>query len=199
MLQEFRKFKGWAVLEFFLTHPNTKIHLKGLVRTLRISPRTALIYLKTLKKDKILREEKVGNMTIFSLNNELYHVKALKKAHFLLTLNELGFPNVFLKENAGVISFALYGSYADGNYDEKSDVDFLVIKRESVNKSTFRRVEERTKKDVLVTCVPPAEWRKKAEERDPFYLNVARNHVLLYGADLVVGGTSTIALGRVYS
>ena len=99
MLQEFRKFKGWVVLEFFLAHPNTKIHLKKLVRTLGISPRTALTYLRTLKKDKILREEKVGNMTIFSLNNELYPVKALKRAHFLLTLNELGFPDVFLKEN----------------------------------------------------------------------------------------------------
>jgi len=186
MLQEFRKFKGWVVLEFFLTHPSTKIHLKKLVRTLRISPRTALTYLKTLKKDKILKEEKVGNMTIFSLNNELYLVKALKKAHFLLTLNELGFPDVFLAENTGVISFALYGSCADGNYDEKSDVDFLVIKRGSMNKSMFRRVEERTKRDVLVTCMSPAEWRKRAEERDPFYLNIVRNHVLLHGADLVI-------------
>jgi hypothetical protein len=186
MLQEFRKFKGWVVLEFFLTHPSTEIHLKGLVRTLSISPLTALTYLKTLKKDKILREEKIGNMTIFSLNNELYLVKALKRAHFLLTLNELGFPDVFLKENTSVISFALYGSCADGDYDEKSDIDFLVIKRGSVNKSTFRRVEERTKRDVLVTCMSPAEWRKKAEEKDPFYLNVAKNHLLLYGADLVV-------------
>jgi len=187
MLQDFRKFKGWVILEFFLTHPSTKIHLKELVRTLRVSPRTALIYLKTFKKDKILTEEKVGNLTIFSLNNELPPVRALKRAHFLLTLNELEFPETFLKENVGVVSFALYGSYADGSHDEKSDIDFLVIKRGDVDKSPFNTVENQMKKDVLVTCMSPVEWRRKAEERDTFYLNVVKNHILLSGADLVIG------------
>lgn len=186
MLQEFRKFKGWVVLEFFLTHPSTKIHLKELVRTLGVSPRTALIYLRTFKNDKILAKERVGNMTIFSLNNESPSVMALKRAHFLLMLSELGFIDAFLKENAGVVSFALYGSYADGSHDEKSDIDFLVIKRGEVNKSSFRRVEGQTKKDVLVTCMSPTEWRRKAEEGDPFYLNVVKNYVLLFGADLVI-------------
>jgi len=187
MLQEFRKFRGWVILEFFLTHPSTKIHLKELVRTLRVSPRTALIYLKIFRDDKILTEERVGNLTIFSLNNESPSVMSLKKAHFLLTLNELGFPDAFLEKNPGVVSFALYGSYADGSNDEKSDIDFLVIKRGEADKSPFRRVEERTKRDVLVTCMSPAELRRRAEERDPFYLNLIKNHVLISGADLVVG------------
>jgi len=120
------------------------------------------------------------------LNNESPSVKALKKAHFLLTLNELGFPDVFIRKNTGVISFALYGSYADGNHDEKSDVDFFIIKHGGVDKSPFRRVEEQTKKDVLVTCMSLAEWRRKAKEKDPFYINVVKNHLLLWGADLVI-------------
>jgi DNA-binding transcriptional ArsR family regulator len=185
MLREFRKFKGWVVLEFFLTHPSIKIHFKELTRKLGVSPRTALIYLKTFKNDKILTEEKVGNLTIFSLNNDSPSARALKKTHFLLTLNELGFPDAF-KENMGVVSFALYGSYADGSHDEKSDIDFLVIKHGSVDKNPFRRVEQQTKKDVLVTCMSPAEWRRKAKEKDPFYINVVKNHLLLLGADLVV-------------
>lgn len=187
MLHEFRKFKGWTVLEFFFNHPSTKIHLKELVRTLGVSPRTALTYLRTFEDSEILTKEKVGNLTIFSLNNESFLVRAFKRAYFLLMLNELRFLELFLKENPGAVSLALYGSYADGSYDEKSDIDFLVIKRGEVNKSLFRRVEEETKKDVLVTCMSPAEWRTKAEKGDPFCLNVARNHVLLSGADLVMG------------
>ncbi len=188
MLREFSKFKGWVVLEFFLTHPSTKIHFKEVVRTLKISPRTAFTYLKTLRDDGILKEERAGNLTIFSLNNESPSVKALKRAHFLLTLDELKFTDALLEKNPNVISFVLYGSYADGSYDERSDIDFLMIGRiGKADKAPFRRIEELTKKDVLVTCISAAEWRKKAEKKDPFCSNIVKNHVLLYGADLVVG------------
>ena len=186
MLLEFRKFKGWVVLEFFLTHPSTKIHFKELVRTLKVSPRTAQIYLKTFEDDGILAKERVGNLTIFSLSNELPLVRELKKAHFLLALNEIGFLEHFLEWNPGTVSLVLYGSYADGTYDEKSDIDFLVIKRGGVDKRSFERLERWTKKEVLVTCMEPIEWNRKAKEKDPFYLNVARKHILLYGADLVI-------------
>lgn len=186
MLREFRKFKGWVILEFFLTHPSTKIHFKELVRKLRVSPRTAQIYLKTFEDDGILTKERVGNLTIFSLNNELQLVRELKKAHFLLALNELGFLDHFLKGNSGAVSLALYGSCAEGTYDEKSDIDFLVVKRREVDKRSFKELEKWAKKEVLVTCMEPVEWNRKAKEKDPFYRNVVRKHILLYGADLVV-------------
>jgi len=186
MLAEFRKFRGWTILDYFLTHPSDKIHFKELVHRLEISPRTAQIYLKVFEADGILAKERVGNLTIFSLNNESPLVKELKKTHLLLLLNELGFPNYFLEENPGVISFALHGSHAEGTHDEKSDVDFLVIKRGAVNKSSFKKIEERVKKDVLVTYMEPVEWRRRAKQRDPFYLNVIKNHILLSGVDLVV-------------
>ena len=186
MLTEFRKFKGWVILEYFLTRPSTKIHFKELVHRLEISPRTAQIYLNVFEADRILIKERVGNLTIFSLNNELPLVRELKKTHFLLAFNEFGFPDRFLRDNPGVISIALHGSHAEGTQDEKSDVDFLVIKRGAVDKSSFKKIEELAKKDVLVTCMQPAEWRKIAKQKDPFYLNVIRNFVLLFGADLVV-------------
>jgi len=187
MLREFRKFKGFATLEFFITHPSTKVHFKETVRLLGVSPRTAQVYLRMLRNDDILKEEKIGNLTIFSLNNESPSVKALKRAHFLLMLNELRLTDALLEKNPAVISFALYGSYADGSYDERSDIDFLIVQRRGeVDKSPFRKIGELTGKTVLVTCMTAAEWRKRAEGRDPFYLNVIRNHVLLHGAGLVV-------------
>ena len=173
-------------MEFFLTHPSTRIHFKEVARTLVISPHTALTYLKAFRGDGILRGERVGNLTVFYLNNELPAVMALKKAHFLLVLNELGLTDALLEKNPGVISFAIYGSYADGSYDELSDIDFLVIERRGeVDRSPFEKVEKSTKKNVLVTCMSPAEWRKRAEEKDPFHVNIIKNHVLLHGAGLV--------------
>jgi predicted nucleotidyltransferase len=187
MLHEFRKFKGWVILEFFINHPSIKIHFKEVVRALKISPRTASIYLKIFRDDGILSEEKVGNLTIFSLNDELPAVRGLKKAFFLLRLNDLKLTKILLDKNPKIMSFALYGSYADGSYDEKSDIDFLVIERlGEVDKTPFRKVEELTKKEVLITCMSPAEWRGRAEGKDPFYSNVVNNHVLLYGAGLMV-------------
>ncbi|MDE1828680.1 MAG: hypothetical protein KGH65_05975, partial [Candidatus Micrarchaeota archaeon] len=59
LIKEWDKFKGWSVLEFFLTN-YSKIHLKGLARKLGISPRTAQIYLGLYEKEGILQSERVG-------------------------------------------------------------------------------------------------------------------------------------------
>jgi len=186
VISEFRKFKGWVLLEFFLSHPSTKIHFREVVRRLGLSPRTAQVYLRAFEKDRILLAEEIGNLRIFYLNNELPLVRELKKANLLLTLNELRFLDRFLEGNQGTVSLAVYGSYADGTNDEKSDMDFLVIKRGALDESPFKEIERRVKKDVTVMCMEPAEWNARAKERDPFYINVVRKHILLYGADLVV-------------
>lgn len=44
MLTEFGKFKGWAVMEFFLRNPYTAIYAKELARKLKISKYSSQYY-----------------------------------------------------------------------------------------------------------------------------------------------------------
>ena len=44
----FRKFVGFKLLEYFVTHPSCEVHLKELARRVRVSPRSVKIYCKML-------------------------------------------------------------------------------------------------------------------------------------------------------
>lgn len=181
MLKEWRKFKGWEVLEFFLKE-NGKIHLKALSRKLKISPRTAQLYLQLYEKKGILRKEKVGNMFLYSLNRNPLTLE-FRKLYFLLQT----YPHIkkFIKENPEINSLVLYGSHASGEYDNKSDIDLLVIsQKKKIDLSSLKILEKRFRKEVKVQVFSVGEWRKLTGENDLFVISVLKNHVLLYGAEL---------------
>ncbi len=88
MLSEWRKFKGWCVLEFFLSKPENKIHIKRLARELNISPQTSNRYLRLYEAEGLLISETAGNVVQFYLDNEHPLVKDLKRLYFDMQLHE---------------------------------------------------------------------------------------------------------------
>jgi hypothetical protein len=183
MLSEWRRFKGWVVLEHFLKNPNTKIHTKELSRILKISPRTAGEYLKTYEKDGILKRESVGNMSLYSLNNNSYLVKSLKKTYFLIQLNELEIED-FVNKNE-IISLAVYGSFASGEYTKNSDIDFIIISpKKKLNLGKLKVLENIFNTEIDVQIYTLGEWRKMRKENKEFVEHVKSTYVLIYGAEL---------------
>ena len=179
LIKEWNKFKGWSILEFFLTN-DTKIHLKGLARNLQISPRTAQIYLKLYEKEGILQSEAVGNMILYSIADN-FMTRDLKRAHFLLSIKN--FVSAFLKDNEGIVSLVLYGSHAGGRYDSKSDIDLLAIsQRKALDLGALKVMEGKLGKEVKIEVYSIGEWRKM--EKSDFYISIIKDNVLLYGAQL---------------
>ena len=85
----------------------------------------------------------------------------------------------------GCTSLALYGSGARGTYDEKSDIDFLVIGEEScVRYDAVQAVEEEIGFELQVTAIPWYRWEQMLVSDDVFGRNVFRDHILLGGARL---------------
>jgi len=85
----------------------------------------------------------------------------------------------------GCTSLALYGSGARGTYDEKSDIDLLVIGEEScVRYDAVQAVEEELGFELQVTVIPYYHWEQMLESVDVFARNVFRDHVLLGGVRL---------------
>ena len=181
MLSEWKKYVGWVVLKHFLEHPTEQFYIKQLSRILDISPRSAQVYCSEYEKSKILISKAVANAKMFKLNNELPSVQALKKFYFLEILHEFDLAKKV--EIPGLISLALYGSYASGTYDEKSDIDFLVISNEKIQRTEFVKLQKKLGKTVQVTEVTLAEWIQM-KKKDPFVARVLSNHVLLSGGML---------------
>lgn len=102
MLSEWRKFKGWCVLEFFLSKPENKIHIKRLARELNISPQTSNRYLRLYEAEGLLRSETAGNVVQFYLNNEHPMVKDLKRLYLDMQMHEGKSTNEALQSDFNV-------------------------------------------------------------------------------------------------
>ncbi len=179
LLSTWRKFKGWAVLEFFLEH-DVDIHLKGLARRLRISPGTAELYLKLYENEGILQNERVGNVFLYRLNAN-FTTMELKRAYAILKFGK--YFSGFLKNNVNIASFVLYGSYAEGSYDTNSDLDLLVISQnKDLDTSYLKKLETDVGKEVKIEVFSPGEWRAMERRQNNFYNSVIKSSVLLHGA-----------------
>jgi len=178
--EEWRKFKGWEVLEFFL-RSGKEIHVKGLAKELKISPQTANHYLKFYKKVGVLKEIKKGNLLLYSLlDNTL--TRQLKVFYIV----DIVFPFIlkFAEENK-VTSVVLYGSHASGTYDRFSDIDLLVISQQkNLELVTLKNLERKTGKEVKIHVFTLGEWRNLKRKRDSFAQSVLSNYILIYGAEI---------------
>jgi hypothetical protein len=181
MLADFRKFVGWKILEHFLQHPTQKKYLNELAKELDVSPRSVKIYCDLFEKDGIITREITGNVHHFSTNNNHYRVREMKRAYIANLLAE---HNIETSPQT-CISFALYGSHASGTYDEKSDLDLLLIGDERyINKDKLLKLQQKLNKEIQLTTLSLTQWETRKKNEDPFTKTILRNHLLLAGAPL---------------
>lgn len=181
MLNEFRKFVGFKILEYFLLNPTKETYLKELAKKLEISPRSVKIYCDTFVKDGLINREIKGNMHLFSTNNENFRIREMKRAFFINILSELGIDKI----SEECISIAIYGSHASGIYDEKSDIDLLIIGNEKqINRDLLVKFMKKIGKEIQLNVITMIKWEKMKKENDAFVNSVLRNHILIKGAEL---------------
>ncbi|RLJ00895.1 MAG: nucleotidyltransferase domain-containing protein [Candidatus Aenigmatarchaeota archaeon] len=180
MMKEFEKYAGFKVLNFFLLNPKTKIHIKALAKRLKVSPSTAKFYCDLFLREELFNVEKKGNLKIFSLNNNSVYTRELKKVLALIRFKECGMDRII---KSGTL--AVYGSYASGEFDERSDVDILVIgKKSDLEEESFLRFRKKLKKDIQITIIPYYRWERMKKRKDPFVMEVLENHILIKGEKL---------------
>ena len=186
MIELFEKYVDWKILAHFLEHSTSSFYVKELARILGVSPGSVSSALIRFKEWGLVEKEEKGQTHLYKLNNELVIIKELKTAFMLMQLQEIGFVDKLLKIDDNIISIALYGSYATGEYDEKSDLDVLLIAPKKLELNEFiEHIEKKLKRVVSIEVFSIGQWNKLKEREDPFYNNVLMNHILLYGGELI--------------
>lgn len=181
MLKEFRKFVGFKILEYFLINPTKETYLKELAKKLEISPRSVKIYCDIFVKDELINREIKGNMHLFSTNNDNFRIREMKRAFFINILGEMGIDKI----SEECTSIAIYGSHASGTYDEKSDIDLLVIGNEKqIKRDLVVKIMNKIGKEIQLNVVPMIKWEKMKKENDAFVKSIIKNHVLIKGVEL---------------
>lgn len=181
----FERYKDWKLLQIFLKNPDQSFYTKELSRHTQVGVGTVNNFLRNLQKDDILKLEKIGNVHLYRLNNELEIVKKLKIFNTLLEFENNKLVDQFIKEDNTIISMVLYGSYANGENDSKSDIDLLLITNNKKNLTNLiQKLEARMKKIISIQKMNISEWQKLKEKDKIFYESILINHIVLYGSDL---------------
>ena len=174
-------YVGIKVLDWFLEHPSTGVYINYLARILNISPASAKQFLDEYTQEGILITEPYGNTRQFTLNNDDFVVKSLKRTHILARLKHAG----IMETGSSMITLAVYGSTATGTYTENSDIDLLVIGRESdIDLDRLVALQNDLGKEIQLTIFSLVQWEKMKSTFDTFATNMLRDHVVINGASL---------------
>ena len=183
MRELFEKYAPWKILRHFALNSGTEYHVKELARVLKMSPGTCSVMLRKFEADGILKSRKLGTGHFYRLD-ENYLTVEMKRFIGMSWIFETGMVDMFLKQNLEISSIALYGSYSDGNFTEKSDIDILIIT--SGNKSfEVDKLETKMKRTINTEVFTNGQWLSMKKANNAFYNTIINNHVLLHGGELV--------------
>jgi len=160
------------LIEFFLENPTSEFTQSTLIKKLKLSKVSVSRWLKQLLKNEIIKKNIDGIRIGYKLNEGNPIVKQLK---VLRTISML-YP-LFRDRNEEIF---IFGSSAIGEDDEKSDIDMLIMTRQtedSLKKIVF--VEKNIKKKIHAVFYTPVEWSKVAREDPAFYEMVEKTKINL--------------------
>lgn len=181
VLIEFSKYRGLAILNYFLENPTTEIHIKELSRQLNVSSATSKHFCDLLNKNNVLLSEKKGNAIFFRLNNTDLYVVEMKKFYAITLLKSA----LYMGSIEGIFNVVVYGSYSSGLYTETSDIDLLVISRSKIFDDSFiAEFQKILKREVNVTKLTLAKFSELRDDNDSFILEILKNNFPLYGGIL---------------
>lgn len=184
MIQMYQKITQLTILELFIKNPYERYYLRETSRILDISPMTVKRTLDILVQERLLVREKFKNQILYKANIDSAAFKHLKAAYNLAWLEEKNLVE-FLKEKLpGLSSLVLYGSFAKGENDEKSDIDLLALS--PTLKKSGLRLHALLGKETSLLIFTPSQWKEHAKKNRAFYLDVITEGIVLFGTRPVV-------------
>jgi uncharacterized protein len=192
MIALFEKYVDLKILGLFLSNPNTPYHVKEVSRKLGVSPASVSYAMRYFEDTGYVMKEEKGLAHIYRLNKEHPVMVSFKKAYGIALIQSTNPVEAFLSADPNIVSFALYGSYSDGSFDEQSDIEFVAVAPSAIDKFSNTRkfsevrkaLEEKVGRPVAIFVATMSIWSTMKSTNDPMYKKIIDNHVLIYGNGL---------------
>jgi predicted nucleotidyltransferase len=182
MIELLDSFAGLKVLKLFLFNPKKSFNINEVSRTTKLSVFSAKKYCDSFLKEGLFFVENVSNQRRFSLNYSSPYAKELKKTFALLWFKDLRIEKI-VGENAHAL--AVYGSFANGEFDEESDLDLLIIgNKEEIDEGQLSKFRKEIKREVQLVCYDWVKWEKMKKEKHNFAEAILNKHILIKGSVL---------------
>ncbi|MFH1224312.1 MAG: nucleotidyltransferase domain-containing protein [Candidatus Diapherotrites archaeon] len=181
MLQQYAVVQAIQVV---LSRPNRAFSVRGLAKEAEISHGASREALSFMKKKGIVSLDIVGRTYQYRASLESPLCRQWKILFNLDLLADSGVAEELLKKIPHIHSILLYGSFAKGTNDEKSDIDLLVIAHRPAKPGVG--FAGKIKREVNLSILSLGEWKRKAEKEKAFYDNVIYDSIPLFGERPVV-------------
>jgi len=172
----------WKVLRYFCLHPSSEMYVNKVASELGLSAGMCSVVLRDLERIGIMSKRELGKAHYYRLvDNPM--TRSLKRYIGLTLLDRSHLVQRITERMPDTNSISLYGSFARGDFTEQSDIDILVITNNRFNINLDDIVSE-IGHEISVETFSIGGWMKLKNNRDPFYMEVIMNHIVLYGAEL---------------
>lgn len=167
-----------TVLLYFFTNPHLKAYVNQLARTLDLDSGNLSRKLIELEKSGILLSKWEGDQRYYFINESF----PLKNEYKKLILQSTGIDTLLkntLIKFPGIKRAFIYGSYAKGQFDAQSDIDFFVIGNcdELQLQEKLSAIEKKIGRDINTTNITEKEFNNKSQ-KDPFLKNILSNPII---------------------
>jgi predicted nucleotidyltransferase len=190
----FLKNGGGDILKLFFKDPEKEYYFREIAKNLNKEPSHYQKYLDNLVEDRILLDERRGNMRFFRLNKEHPLYEEIKS----IISKTIGLENELkgLVDKLDNVEYAfIFGSTAKGTENSNSDVDLMLIGNINQDALTaaVSSIEGKIAREINYHIYSRQEIMKKIEERDGFISNIFLSPIIkLKGNPYDFTGTSNI-------
>jgi len=167
------------VFKHLLLPPTPQLHLRELARLSSLAVGTIQREVKVLLSGGVIQERRDGNRLYFEADKTNPLFQELQS----MTLKTTGASQV-IRKAIGVIegidfSF-IYGSFADGTADHKSDIDLMVIGKCGLRKlsSPLRKASEKINREINPTVYTANHFEERLKNGDAFLTQVFESEKL---------------------
>lgn len=166
------------LLSLFFLNPENSYYLREIARRLRVSPGALARELKSLSGEGILEREIRGKMVFYRIQRKHPLFKELKG----IIEKTAGIPRVLiegLKKLEEIREAYLYGSVVTGNMEAHSDIDLLLVGKETdALRKCLEDLQAKFGRTINPVTYGPQEFEKKRKDKSEFLYSVMKSPVL---------------------
>ena len=171
------------LLNAFFAFPDRDFYVRELARITVQDFKNISLELANLEKLGLVSSRRDGNRKYFHLNQSFFLYPELKSI-FLKTKGAVGLLKDALSDLKGIAAAFLFGSFAAGTENAKSDIDLMIIGNITPDKilKQLREPEKRLGREINPAVYDVAEIRTRIKQNDSFILQVfAGPRIMLVG------------------
>jgi len=171
------------LLNTFFLHPERSFYLRELERITGEDYKNVSTELKNLESMGLLTSSKSGNLKYFHANPAFLIYPELKSIFFKVR-GAPGLLKQVLSDRPDIECAFIYGSFAAGTENDKSDIDLMVVGKIPLENllKLLREPEKALGRDINPSLFPIPEMKQRLKDRDPFIDRItAEPKIMLIG------------------